>query len=74
MNKLSQEVIAGNRSALARAITLVESTLAEHQQEAQSIIQDILPIADNLVYSITGVPEWVKYIYRSLEAPYSTRY
>ncbi|HAP31056.1 MAG TPA: methylmalonyl Co-A mutase-associated GTPase MeaB, partial [Flavobacteriales bacterium] len=42
MNKLSQEVIAGNRSALARAITLVESTLTEHQQEAQSILQDIL--------------------------------
>ena len=57
MNKLSQEVIAGNRSALARAITLVESTLAEHQQEAQSILQDILPHSgQSLRIGITGVP------------------
>ena len=57
MNKLSQEVIAGNRSALARAITLVESTLAEHQQEAQSILQDILPhTGQSLRIGITGVP------------------
>ena len=57
MNKLSQEVIAGNRSALARAITLVESTLFEHQQEAQSILQDILPHSgQSLRIGITGVP------------------
>ena len=57
MNKLSKEVIAGNRSALARAITLVESTLAEHQQEALSIIQDILPHSGlSLRIGITGVP------------------
>ena len=57
MNKLSQEVIAGNRSALARAITLVESTLAEHQQEAQSILQDILPHSgQSLRIGITGIP------------------
>ena len=57
MNKLSKEVIAGNRSALARAITLVESTLAEHQQEAQSILQDILPCSgQSLRIGITGIP------------------
>ena len=57
MNKLSKEVIAGNRSALARAITLVESTLAEHQQKALSIIQDILPHSgQSLRIGITGVP------------------
>ena len=57
MNKFSQEVMAGNRSALARAITLVESTLFEHQQEAQSILQDILPHSgQSLRIGITGVP------------------
>ena len=57
MNKLSQKVIAGNRSALAKAITLVESTLDEHQQEALSIIQDILPHSgQSLRIGITGVP------------------
>ena len=57
MNKLSQEVIAGNRSALARAITLVESTLVKHQQETQSILQDILPYSgQSLRIGITGVP------------------
>ena len=56
MNKLSQEIIAGNRSALARAITLVESTLAKHQKEAQSILQDILPHSGkSLRLGITGV-------------------
>ena len=58
MNKLSQEVIAGKRSALARAITLVESTLAEHQQEAQGILQEILPHSgQSLRIGITAVIE-----------------
>ena len=57
MNKISRQVIAGNRSALARAITLVESTLTEHQLEAHSIIQDILPHSgQSLRIGITGVP------------------
>ena len=57
MHNISQAVIQGNRVALAQAITLVESTLLEHQQEAQSIIQDILPHSGQSVrIGITGVP------------------
>jgi LAO/AO transport system kinase len=57
MNKLSEDILAGKRSALARAITLVESTLNSHQQEAQNIIQDLLSHTGNsLRIGITGVP------------------
>ena len=57
MNKLSQAVIQGDRAALARAITLVESTLAQHQQEALEIIQEVLPHSGQSVrVGITGVP------------------
>ncbi len=46
-----------NRAALARAITLVESTRADHQQEAQSLITKILPqTGKSLRIGITGVP------------------
>ena len=50
-------VIQGDRAALARAITLVESTLAQHQQEALEIIQEVLPHSGQSVrVGITGVP------------------
>ncbi|MGC6470226.1 MAG: methylmalonyl Co-A mutase-associated GTPase MeaB [Flavobacteriales bacterium] len=57
MHKLSTDILTGNRSALARTITLVESTLVAHQEEAQSIIQDLLPYSgQSLRIGITGVP------------------
>ena len=57
MHKLSTDILDGNRSALARAITLVESTLESHQQEAQGIIQELLPHSgQSLRIGITGVP------------------
>ncbi len=46
-----------DRASLARAITLVESTRADHQQEAQNLISDILPqTGKSLRIGITGVP------------------
>jgi len=46
-----------DRASLARAITLVESTRADHQQEAQSLIEKILPkTGKSLRIGITGVP------------------
>lgn len=46
-----------NRASLARAITLVESTRADHQQEAQELITKILPqTGKSLRIGITGVP------------------
>lgn len=46
-----------DRTALSRAITLVESTRSEHQELAQQIIEKCLPHAGNSIrIGITGVP------------------
>ena len=50
-------VLAGDRGVLARAITLVESTSALHEAQAQEVLQRLLPhtgIAKRI--GITGVP------------------
>jgi len=47
----------GDRVILARAITLVESSLFEHQKTAQQIIEALLPYAGKSIrLGITGVP------------------
>ncbi len=47
----------GDRRALARAITLVESTRAEHRELAQRALERCLPHAGNSIrLGITGVP------------------
>ena len=47
----------GNRSVLSQAITLIESSLPEHQGVAQQIIEKCLPFAGNSIrIGITGVP------------------
>ena len=48
---------AGNRRALAKAITLVESTRADHQRNAQALLERLLPFTGAAVrVGITGVP------------------
>jgi LAO/AO transport system kinase len=50
-------VCAGDRSILARAITLVESTKAEHRALAQTVLQELLPTTGQAIrLGITGVP------------------
>ena len=50
-------IIKGNRTILSKAITLIESSLHEHQQIAQQIITKCLPYAGNSIrIGITGVP------------------
>jgi len=50
-------ILAGDRTALSRAITLVESTHPEHQDKAQDLIAGCLPHAGNAFrLGITGVP------------------
>ena len=50
-------LLSGNRRALAKAITLVESRLDRHRVEAQSILEQALPHAGRRVrIDITGVP------------------
>jgi LAO/AO transport system kinase len=48
---------SGNIAMLGKAITLVESTLAKHQETAEQIIEQCLPFSGNsLRIGITGVP------------------
>ena len=50
-------ILDGNITILSRAITLIESTLPEHQTVAQSIIEKCLPHSGKSIrIGITGVP------------------
>ena len=54
---LFQGILSGNRTILSQAITLVESSLPEHYETAQSIIEKCLPYsAKSVRIGITGVP------------------
>jgi LAO/AO transport system kinase len=47
----------GDRSVIARAITLVESRRADHQKAARDLLQQLLPLTGNAVrVGITGAP------------------
>lgn len=51
------DLLRGNRRALAKAITLIESTLDTHRAQAQAILEQVLPHSGNsLRIGITGVP------------------
>jgi len=50
-------ILAGDISLLSQAVTLVESSLPEHQVIAQQVIEKCLPYAGNAIrLGITGVP------------------
>jgi len=50
-------ILAGDISMLSQAVTLVESSLPEHQLIAQEVIEKCLPYAGNSIrLGITGVP------------------
>lgn len=50
-------ILSGNATILSKAITLVESTLAKHQETASAIIEKCLPHAGRSIrIGITGVP------------------
>ncbi len=52
-----QALLSGNRRALAKAITLVESKLESHREQAQEILEQVLPHSGNSIrIGITGVP------------------
>lgn len=56
-SELAQSIRSGDRSALARAITLVESTRADHRDRAQELLLELLPDAGSAQHvGITGVP------------------
>jgi LAO/AO transport system kinase len=54
---LADAVRAGDRRALAKAITLVESTRADHQRDAQRLLERLLPATGRAVrVGVSGVP------------------
>ena len=57
MGLSAEGVLAGDRRALARAITLVESTRPEDQQAAVEVLEEVLPSAGGAVrVGISGTP------------------
>ena len=57
VEQLIDGIIAGDKTALSRAITLIESKATKHQQQAREIIECCLPKANKSVrIGITGVP------------------
>ena len=54
---LAAAVRSGDRAALPRAITLVESTRPDHREQAQQLLLELMPEAGNAMHvGITGVP------------------
>jgi LAO/AO transport system kinase len=54
---LAEQLVAGNRRALARSITLVESTRADHRAEAVALLDAVLPATGKAIrVGITGTP------------------
>ncbi|WP_298328284.1 methylmalonyl Co-A mutase-associated GTPase MeaB [uncultured Dokdonia sp.] len=57
VSQLAQRLITGNITALSQGITLIESSVQEHQVKAQQLIELCLPHANKSVrLGITGVP------------------
>ncbi|MFN3006452.1 methylmalonyl Co-A mutase-associated GTPase MeaB [Mycolicibacterium wolinskyi] len=55
--ELADAIRAGDRAALARAITLVESTRADHRDQAQQLLLQLTADAGKALHvGITGVP------------------
>lgn len=57
VSALAAGVRARDRAALARAITLVESTAPHHAEAAQGLLEELLPLAGQSIrIGITGAP------------------
>ncbi|MFV8164580.1 methylmalonyl Co-A mutase-associated GTPase MeaB [Mycobacterium sp. 134] len=57
VRELAAAVRNGDRAALARAITMVESTRADHRDQAQQLLLELMPDAGKAQHvGITGVP------------------
>jgi LAO/AO transport system kinase len=54
---LAEQIRKGNRRSLARAITLVESTRADHQDEAQTLLTELMPdTGKSIRIGMSGAP------------------
>jgi len=57
VDSLAEGVLAGQRSAISRAITLVESSRADHRTSARELLERLAPKAGSAVrVGISGVP------------------
>ena len=57
MNDLAQRLQSGERRALAKAITLIESTRADHREQADALLTELMPATGRaLRLGISGVP------------------
>lgn len=57
VSELAEAIRGGDRAALARAITMVESTRADHRDQAQQLLLELMPDAGKAQHvGITGVP------------------
>ena len=53
----AESILSGNRRALAKAITLIESSRPEDREASQVLLNQLLPQTGNgLRVGITGVP------------------
>lgn len=54
---LAAAIKAGDRRALAKGITLVESTRSDHRQQAAELLETLMPATGNSIrIGISGVP------------------
>ncbi|MFK7792916.1 MAG: methylmalonyl Co-A mutase-associated GTPase MeaB [Devosiaceae bacterium] len=57
IHALAESIISGERAALARGITLVESKRPDHRDKARTLVQTIMPKTGNAIrIGMTGVP------------------
>ena len=55
--ELAPRLLSGDRRALAKSITLVESSRDDHQEQAQDLLERLLPhTGKSFRLGITGVP------------------
>lgn len=54
---MAQRILAGDRRALAKAVTLVESSRTDHREQAEALIAELLPhTGQSMRIGISGVP------------------
>jgi len=57
VSELARQVLDGDRRALARAITLAESTRSDHRADAETLLAEVLPhTGDAVRVGISGAP------------------
>ena len=57
LENLVEGIRAGDRAALGRGVTLVESKRADHEERSRALIEELLPDTGGSVrVGITGVP------------------